>query len=96
MSMFVSDCTNVYEDPSEGYPTMSEACQNCYQEPITDLGDPVGNCASLPAASTTTSATNESFQIFGQSTTQNVVMIVLFVLLLALLGFGVYKISKNN
>ena len=27
--MYVSDCTNIYEDGTEGFPTMTEACSNC-------------------------------------------------------------------
>ena len=48
---YLSDCTNVYEDPSDGYPTMASACQNCSSDyaqsaPIPSNFSQAGPCSA--------------------------------------------------
>lgn len=87
MSMYVSDCTNVYMDPSEGYPTPKEACQNCTPYTIDDLGPPVGRCSSAVAV--------ENFQVFDNNKGMNVVKLLLILVLLGLIGYGAYKLINH-
>jgi hypothetical protein len=79
--MYVSDCTNVYQDDSEGYPTMLEACQNCFDESITDLGASVGQCYNV----------SEGFQLFDTKKPMNIVVILLILILLVVGGIVLYK-----
>lgn len=85
-SMYVSDGTNVYASDSEGYPTMSEACQNPF--PISgDMYAPVGQCGGT---------TTENFQIFTKDYSHNVLIAVIILLLVGLLGFGGYKLYTRK
>jgi len=84
--MYVSDCTNIYASSSEGYPTQKEACDNCVQESITDLGPPVGQCGSNSV---------ENFQVFDNNTPMNVLKIAIMLVILALLCYGGYKLFHH-
>ena len=83
--MYVSDCTNIYASSSEGYPTQKEACQNCVQETIDDLGPPVGQCSNVSV---------ENFQVFTDNTPMNVLKVVLMLVVLVLIAYGGYKLMK--
>jgi len=87
MKTYISDCTNIYNDPSEGYPTMTEACSNCVHQKITDLGLPIGTCSRQQSI--------ENFQVFGKDSNNNssvkIIIIISVIAILCVLGFLGYR-----
>lgn len=85
MSMYVSDCTNVYADDSEGYLSINDACANCFNETITDLGPPVAQCPKT---------TTESYQ--KPSKKMDTIFIVVLLLAIIIAGVCAYSMLKKS
>jgi len=82
---YFANCTTktVYVDDSGGYFTKEDACDpaNC----ITYSPDDLQTDGVCPTNSV------ENFEIFTHNTPLNVLKVVIILIILALVGFGIYK-----
>ena len=93
MKTYFSDCTNIYNDPTEGYETIALACKNCVHKKITDMGPPIkdktGKYITCPQNSI------ENFQVFGKDSNNNssvkIIIIISVIAILCVLGFLGYR-----
>lgn len=108
MTTYFSDCTNYYEDPSDGYSHPYYACQtqNCSNYINYDFA---GNNYTLGGKCTDSAATTppppppsdpsdvtENFQLFNKGHKNLIYIIIVLLILLAVVIGGVYLYKKQK